>query len=180
MLDDAFLLEFKRQTEARWQAEQLDATLYGFQMQRGTRWNPGLTNAEIAGYEAALNLRFPDDLKRLLRVMNGTDLPTLNIYGSSGEPHRTSVGVYSYPRDLERVRQFISYVEPDRLEIAAELNGQGFVLPPTAQLMPIYSHRYVVCGDPAKSPVLSIMGTDAIVYGASLRSYLLTEFMGKP
>lgn len=48
--------------------------------------------------------------------------------------------------------------------------------------MPIYIHRYVVCtSDPGNSVVLSIKdGSDAIVYGNSLREYLEREFLVKP
>ena len=39
MLDDQFLLEFKRKTEAHWQSTEINPNLFGFQFQRGTRWN---------------------------------------------------------------------------------------------------------------------------------------------
>jgi hypothetical protein len=44
---------------------------------------------------------------------------------------------------------------------------------PCPQLIPIYAHRYVI-GDDSQW-VLSIVGGDAIVYGADLRGYLLAE-----
>ena len=71
-----------------------------------------------------------------MRELNGTDLPTLNLYGSSGEPHRKSVGVYSYPRDIEIVKQRIEETHANRAEIAADLAGQGFELPVEATLVP--------------------------------------------
>jgi len=39
--------------------------------------------------------------------MNGTDKPALNVYGNSGQPRRESVGVYSYPRDVEIVKRLM-------------------------------------------------------------------------
>jgi hypothetical protein len=44
---------------------------------------------------------------------------------------------------------------------------------PSPQLIPIFGHRYVVADD--SQWVLSIVGSDAIVYGEDLRDYLLIE-----
>jgi hypothetical protein len=111
--------------------------------------------------------------------MNGTDQETLNIYGSSGEQSRRSVGVYSYPRDIELVRRHIAHISPHLDEISADL-APGYELPPDAGLVPIYAHRFVVCGpDPESSVVLSIVvnDVDVIVYGPSLEEYLQREFL---
>lgn len=181
MLDGDFLRGFKQATETKWLKKSINPAIYGFQFQQGTRWNPGLSDDLIADYESALRVRFPHDLKAFLREMNGTDLPTLNVYGFCGEPHRNSVGVYSYPRDIEIVKQRIERISSSRTEIAADLAEQGFELLPEANLVPIYSHRYVVCSSNLDSSVvLSIVvrGVDAIVYGNSLREYLEEEFLG--
>ena len=179
MLSSEFLAYFKDVTETQWRNQQLNPTLFGFQFQQGTRWNPGLTDAEIASYEAILGLRFPDDFRSFLRVMNGTDIPTLNIYGYSGEPSRQSVGVYAYPRDMELVKRRIEEARDWRPEVAATMAEQGFDLAADAGLAPIYIHRFVVCtSDLNSSPVLSIYdGSDAIVYGSSLKEYLEREFL---
>jgi hypothetical protein len=95
MLNSDFLAEFKRATEANWSRRSINPILYGFQFQQGTRWNPGLSDELIREYEHVLKVRFNNDLRAFLRAMNGTDLPTLNVYGSCGEPHGKSVGVYS-------------------------------------------------------------------------------------
>jgi hypothetical protein len=181
MLSRDFLAEFKRATEEKWSQQSINPTTYGFQFQRGTCWNPGLSDDNIAEYENALGVRFPHDFRAFLRAMNGTDLPTLNIYGYSGEPPRTSVGVYSYPRDLEVVRQRIEDFRESRDEIAADLRGQGFDLSTQDHLVPIYGHRYVVCtSNLDRSVVLSIVvhSTDAIVYANLLQGYLEHEFLG--
>ncbi len=112
--------------------------------------------------------------------MNGTDQETLNIYGYSGEPSRRSVGVYAYPRDIEIVRGHIQHISPHLDEISADLASEGYELPPGAGLVPIYGHRFVVCGpDPESSAVLSIVvdSVDVIIYGRSLEEYLLREFL---
>jgi len=180
MLTDDFLAELKRRTLAKWRVQEIKPDLYGFQFQRGTCWNAGLRDDEIAEYERAVQARFPNDLKRFLRAMNGTDLPTLNVYGSSGEPPRTSQGVYSFPRDVEEIRRRTTAIYSAQAELIADLAEQGFVLPIDARLIPIYDHRYVVCtSDINCSTVLSIVlnDIDAIVYANSLREYLEREFL---
>lgn len=181
MLSGEFLAELRRRTEAKWHDLALDPHAYGHQVQNGTRWNPGLSEEQIAAYEAVLCVRFSRDFRELLRAMNGTDLPTLNVYGSCGVPPHQSVGVYSYPRDLERVQSMIERVQTDRMTLTNTMAAQGYDLPVTVDLVPIYAHRYVVCSsDPDNSAVLSIQDAeDAIVYGNSLQEYLEREFLAK-
>lgn len=179
MLDAEFLRQFKKATERAWSTAILKPDIYGFQFQPGTRWNPGLSKAEIAEYEKTVGVRFPDDFRAFLQVLNGTDLPTLNVYGGVCEPQQTS-GVYSYPRDMEIIRGRIDDMFRNRAAITADLEEQGFELSSDAGLVPIFRHRYVLCSkDPGSSAVLSIMvdSVDAIVYGDSLREYLEKEFL---
>src|SRR5579864_9330963 len=105
MLSTAFLIEFKRATETMWRDGSINPHIYGFQFQRGTRWVAGLSDGKIVEFEDCLGTRFPHDFRSFLLAMNGTDLPTLNVYGSCGEPPREGIGVYSYPRDLETVKR---------------------------------------------------------------------------
>ncbi|HTU33167.1 MAG TPA: SMI1/KNR4 family protein [Candidatus Acidoferrum sp.] len=180
MLDSDFLRGFKQATEAKWRVRSIDPTKYGFQFQPGTRWRAGLTEEEIKNFEEALAVPFPVDFRAFLREMNGTDLPTLNVYGSCGEPRRYSVGVYSYPQDIELVKQRIEDIGSSRPGIASDLAGQGFELLSEANLVPVFAHRYIVCSSNVDSSVvLSIVvhATDAIVYADSLREYLEKEFL---
>ena len=179
-ITNEFLVEFKNQTESNWQDSDINPAIYGFQFQRGTRWNEGLSENEINSYESDLGVRFPIDFKLMLHFMNGTDLPTVNVYGLCGEPYRYSVGVYAYPRDLSIVQNNIQWVVNNRDEIVESLQEQGFSLKSTDQFIPIYGHRYILCGaNIHQSTILSIMDTDAIVYGDSLKTYLIKEFLSK-
>jgi hypothetical protein len=179
MLDKNFLTHFKQKTEERWCTIEINRDIYGFQFQAGTRWNSGLSAGEIETYQDAVKIRFPNDLKMFFATMNGTDLPTVNIYGDSGTPAQKGVGVYSYPRDLEIVKMRIADVNNSRQEIRQMLAEQGCKVAYGFQLMPIYGHRYVLCtSDLASSSVLSIHGNDVIVYEDSLREYLTKEFLG--
>ena len=183
MLTREMLIEFKTLTEQRWRQRPIDPSVFGFQVQQGTRWNPGLSDLDIARYESSLGTRFPNDFRAFLRVMNGTDLPTLNVYGESGEPHRTSIGVYSFPADLEAVQQRMEDIRQSRTEIENDLRKQGFELSPEDRLVPVSGHRYVVCSSNLDlSMVLSVVvrSVDATVYANSLREYLQQEFLGRP
>lgn len=174
----ADLARFKERTEASWANAELEPRVFGYQIQRGTRWNPGLSTGEIDAYERALGVVFPAAFRGMLTLMNGTDLPAINLYGSSGIAPAEWVGVYAYPRDLELVRTLMALVAADRAEITDVLASQGFTLPPDAGLVPVYEHRFLVCdGDLPSAPVLSIRGPDAIVYGSDLLTYLRTEFL---
>jgi len=179
MLDSEFLIKFRRDTESIWRDRPINPHVYGFQFQPGTRWNPGLSDDEIAEFEDVLSTKFPIDFRTFLRSMNGTDLPTLNVYGYCGEPPRHSVGVYSYPRDLEIVRGLIEDVSKERVELMATMAGEGFALQASAALVPIYGRRYLVCTPSVdRSVVLSTDGSDdAIVYGNTLKEYLQREFL---
>jgi hypothetical protein len=182
MLTDKFLSEFKRATEARWSILALDPRIFGFQFQPGTRWLQGLSEEQLSAYERELGARFPDDFRSFLRKVNGTDLPTRNIYGSDGTPAREGVGVYSFPRDLALVRRLTRDIDGRRAEIASTLALQGSELAADAKLVPIYGDRYVVCSaNPTQSVVLSIVvdAVDAVVYGDSLQEYLEREFLGR-
>jgi len=143
MLTEDFLRDFKRSTEDYWRRTSINSAVYGFQFQPGTRWNPGLSVDETGEYEHALGVYFPNDFRAFLRVANGTDIPTLNVYGYCGEPLRESVGVYSYPRDLAEVRRRIKDVEVDREQLVVTMAEQGFDLAPKDSLVPI-------CGPPLR------------------------------
>lgn len=177
MLTQDFILDFKKSTEARWRNHEIDPGLYGFQIRKGTRWNPGLSEHQISQFERDLGFSFSPDIRLFLVHLNGTDKPTLNVYGNCGEPHREGVGVYSYPKDFAQVKERLSDVAEDWSDLGSLLAEVGLGKK-TANLLPFYSHRYAVCGnDFPGTPVLSIHGSDAIVYGRDFREYLQKEFL---
>lgn len=179
MISADFLTRFKQTTEEQWSKCSIDQTVYGFQFQRGTHWSPGLSDEKIVEYEGILKITFPNDFKVFLRHVNGTNLQMLNVYGQCGEPHRQSVGVYSYPRDIEIIRQRIEHLRDWRTDLVKTLAEQDFALNDGAALVPIFGHRYVVCTSNLDcSVVLSIADAlDANVYGNSLQEFLEKEFL---
>jgi hypothetical protein len=180
VLTREFLKEFRRKCELSWSRSALRPEIYGFQFQAGTRWSPGLSESEIAEYERAIGFRCPEDFKTMLREMNGTDLPTVNIFGSSGHPRMTSVGVYSFPRDLDFVRSRIEDVRQCRPQIRADLAEQNFELLESAKLVADFQTSVRSLHSCRKlQRVLSILAQepDAIVYADSLQEYLVKEFL---
>jgi hypothetical protein len=182
MLTSEFLAEFKRVTEAHWHDRQIIPHIYGFQFQQSTRWNPGLSDEKIAEYENVLGVHFPYDFRAFLRAMNGTDLPTLNIYGYRPEPPHTSAGVYSYPRDIELIKELIEEVLEYRDALTTTLAAENFDLTTAISLVPVYEHRYLVCTAALSgSVVLSLNSVEeAAVYATSLQEYLQREFILDP
>ena len=178
--DGVFLAELKTKTEAKRAAEDvINPTVYGFQFQQGTKWNPALSPDEIKEYEDAINARFTNDFRAMLRHVNGTDIPNLNVYGNTGAPHTTAFTLYAFRRDLHIVKERIAAFGVNRDEIAEVLlEYEQFTLACDAVLLPIYGHRYLVCaGNRTQSRVLSIVGTDVITYGLNLQSFLIREFL---
>jgi hypothetical protein len=141
--------------------------------------NSGLSDKEISDYESALGVMFSRVLKEFVSQLNGTDLPTVNIYGNCGVPKRESVGVYCYPRDLELQNDLLKGVIKSRLKVIGTLSEQGFELTQDADLVPIYGHRYVVCIPKVDENVVLSIATpdDAIVYATFLEEYLIKEFL---
>jgi len=109
--------------------------------------------------------------------MNGTDTPTIDVRGNSGEVARFGLGFYAYPRDIELVLELMKSAGEDRAQLLATLAEEGIDLPDTARLVPIFAHRYVACIPGSEtSMVLSIWDpSDAILYGRTLEKYLYKE-----
>jgi hypothetical protein len=108
---EEFFAWLKPESERYWSSLQINPSSYGFQIQPGTKWRPGLSDAQIEQYQSEIGFHFPAGVRAYLRHMNGTDLPTVNVYGSSGTPHAFGPGFYSYPDDLTRIKDILLVVE---------------------------------------------------------------------
>lgn len=169
----AFFSWLKRASEAHWETIQPDPVIYGFQVQPGTKWNPGLDDRTIQQYERDMGFAFPPVFKDYLRVMNGTDTPAINIYGSSGVPHARAPAYYAYPADLEVVKDMIAWVYEENDTSEAEVIREGY-----PHVMPIVSHRFLVMDGCTGNPVLSMHGNDIIPYAVDLQHFLAGEILG--
>ncbi len=100
-----------QQSEQLWESQILNPHIYGFQIGAGTKWLPGLSQSEIVEFEQTRGFEFPQIYRDYLSCMNGTDKPGKNIYGSRTDiGHTFYPGFYSYPRDLEQIKENIRWI----------------------------------------------------------------------
>lgn len=167
---DKFFPWLKEISERHWETIELNRIIFGFQIQKATKWLPGLSDGEIAEYEKEIDLSFPETYKLYLGQMNGTDRPTINIYGECGEPYAYSSGYYSYPRDLPIVKEKIKWTSDD-FGVTPDFIKENRI----PRIMPIVDHRFLVMDHCAAAPVLSMHGRDSIFYAPSLESFLVND-----
>ena len=168
--------ELKRCTEKSWEHAEIDPDCWGYQIVAGTRWNPGLSEHEINQLQHRLGFAFPSDYIEMLRTFNGFDRDCVDVRGGE-EPSRHRRSFYKYPDDLLSQTWLLEDLETHRAIVNAVLEGEGFDSADVVGFIPIYGHRALVAfTDPTLSPVLSVVGSDAIIYGQDLQSYFRHEF----
>jgi hypothetical protein len=167
-----FFSRMKVDSERLWQNATLRSDIYGFQTQSGTKWLPGLKEVEIDAFEKDLGFRFPRIYRDFLARMNGTDKQTINIFGESGNAYTYSVGYYSYPRDLVRVKELIAWVY-DAFRVAEE-DVRVQAIP---HILPVVSHRFLIVDNCPSNPILSMHGDDVIVYARDLPTFLVNDIL---
>lgn len=102
-----FMPWFKDHSERHFATLEVDKKAYGLQHQKGTTWRPGLTEDELLAFQREVGFDFPAELCAFYRVMNGTDLPGVNIYGEEGLPYTYAPIYFSYPEHLPQIQQAI-------------------------------------------------------------------------
>lgn len=194
---------FREKTEATWATYETrpfkllqDDQMGGTDWQRGTRWNGGFSEADIQAFEKEWSIQFPPDYRLYLKVLGAPDRPCFAVWFENGDQlvageEHVLLDLRDDPAVIERKLRWpaeglLRSVEhgewwpawgekPATLqERQQKLSG---LLNQAPSLIPVYGHRYLV-GLPleAGNPVLSVMGSDIIVYGLDLPRYLQTEF----
>ena len=164
-----FFSWLKELSEKVWESVELKCGVFGFQTQKETKWLEGLLEEEIAEYEIELGFAFPELYKFYLKNMNGTDKPAINNYGDS-ETSIYAADYYSFPRDLEIVKDKIKWVYKEFLVDEEEVKREK-----VPHIIPIVGHRFLIADNCAENPVLSIYGRDAIVYAPNLQKFLIAD-----
>jgi hypothetical protein len=159
---------YKVESEKYWQDIPLDNEIFGYQIQKGTRWLPGLSNEEISAFEREMDITFPECYKIFLRVMNGTDKYAINIYGESGSPYAYRPAFYSFPRDLEYIKESLVWLFRD-FEIDHDFIKKNNIPYP----LPFEDHIFILTDNYSQNIILSIHNRDLIIRAKSLRGYLL-------
>jgi hypothetical protein len=180
-----FLGWLRETTEAAWQRVEepsLDdfrtAGFIGATWRRGTRWTGPLDDETIYQVERRFDVRFPPQYRLFLQTLHSTTPSRRGADHRTGDlaPYRAP-GFYDWLHDEQPIRAALSRVA-DTSEFAEEIDvhhgGRRWLEgAPWPRLLPIFGHRYVVADESAW--VLSIVGSDAIVYAEDLRDYLLIE-----
>ena len=101
--------------------------------------------------------------------MNGVDLPSVNIYGNSGEEKTYNQSFYSYPRDVEKIKQMIDWIHEANNVSDNKLEENGI-----SKIFPIYSHRFMLT-DTNENTILSMYGNDIIFCADNISKLLGKE-----
>jgi hypothetical protein len=182
-----FLSWLRETTEAAWRRvaepsfdDHQAAGFIGAGWRRGTRWTGPLDDDTITQVEGHFGVRFPPEHRLFLQTLHSTT-PWMRGAEYDGDELASyeAPGFYDWLGDEQRIRTAIDDVT-DTSEFAEEIDsdygGRRWLDGgPSPQLLPIFGHRYVVADD--SQWVLSIVGSDAIVYGDGLRAYLLRELV---
>jgi hypothetical protein len=157
----------KEATERRWSERA------SFQFPRHTSWRHGLDSAQIRAFESAVGYEFPAELRSMLWAINGTRAPVEQQVLQTAKVAGRAMHFYGFPDDYPAIRNRVVEACEGFGVHPAELARRGI-----PRIHPIIGRRYLVI-DGDSRPVLSLYGRDAIVCGASLRSYLLHELLGE-
>lgn len=168
-------IKFKTISEEKFKTATIEKC-WGFQIQKDTKWNDGLSINDIEELENHFGVKFPNDYVEMLKAFNGFETSQISIDPDEKNPDEFDRKCYQYPSDWEKTKCLISEVN-ENIKYAREcLSESGFDSSPIEGFVPLYGHRVlVVLKDKTKSPVLSIWGSDIIVYGKSLIEYWCNE-----
>ena len=162
-----FFVWLKESSERYWENIEIKKGIFGFQTQSKTKWLAGLSEKKIKEYEKELGFLFPEIYKLYLQNMNGTDKPAINIYGHS-ETVAYASEYYSYPRDLEIVKDKIKWIYEE-----FSINEEIVLSEKIPHIIPIVGHRFLIADNCVNNPILSIYGIDSILYAPNLESFLV-------
>jgi hypothetical protein len=136
-----------------------------------------LDDATIAAIESRYGVRFPPDYRLFLQTLHSTTPPRICTCYKYGElSAHNEPGFYDWQNDERQIRSAMCRVADTMRELPYDAQAWQTTWTnrdPKPALIPIFSHRYVVAD--GSQWILSIVDTDAIIYGDNLRDYLLRE-----
>ena len=172
--------------------------------QRGTRWLGGLTEVEIDAVERRWSIRFPPDYRLFLRMLHTVDRPQIGkLYHTSeiGIEEMVMAEAISFANwlaDDDYIEQYLNKWIREGFEFdiehhsnfwptswgtkpegtAAQQARMTEMLAQAPKMIPIHHHRFLLA-EPcvAGNPIYSIWQSDIIIYGDTLRDWLLYEFV---
>ena len=163
-----FFETVKRLSEKYWATTDINKELYGFQVQRNTKWKDGLNDNQLDDFEKSLNITFPVGLRNFYKTMNGLDKPGINVYGNDGTEHSISPVYYSYPDDIELIKDKIEWI----LE-SNNLTNERLNIDNIPKIFPVTGHRFLILDD--NKQILSMYGDDIVYWAENISKLIANE-----
>ncbi|MCW3465032.1 hypothetical protein [Chitinophaga nivalis] len=198
-----FLYWVKERTESFWRTDPADTTL-DFKCEpwiHGAKWQ-GLTDTEIDQIEKKYAIRFSPAHREFLRILHTIDRKEVMEYKETFEEDAPIQKMqrpffYNWLTDDQEIKERFEWPyetilsdilgvndtwqeawgpRPKTPEEQTTLFSQWYHTAPP--LIPITSHRFSLSApDLPDAPILSVYGSDIIVYGWNFRHYLLNELV---
>ena len=168
-----FFESIKTESEKFWANTLPVKNIYGFQIQKDTKWRPGLDDKEIKEFETSLGFTFPKSLRNFYKTMNGVTKQGINIYGSDGTTPVFRSMFYSYPADIQLIKQQIDWVYEATSVKKADLDSLE-----VSRILPVFQHRFMLIDIP-DNPILSMYGDDIIYWADNLSKLLANEIFSE-
>ncbi len=165
----------------------------------GAKW-VGLSLKEIDEIEIKYSVKFSNDHREFLRILHTIDRKEKIVHSETFEEDSKTIVeerpfFYNWIKDEKEISEIIKWpyetIYQDIIGVnkvwlkswgkrpKSEIEIKNIFTnwyEKAPKLIPIHGHRFVVSESKLKfNPVLSIWGSDIIVYGWNLRSYLLNE-----
>lgn len=173
--------EIKYKVEKKFKKIQLYNNIYGFQIQPNTKFLKGISNKEIDKMQIIFGFDFPWEYREMLLVFSNLDTPMIAINPEDELDVKYSKEnfFYNYPEDYDKSRWLTNEIEENKIEAESVLTETGFDVSQIVGYIPMHNHRaLVVFKNKYLSPVISVWGSDIIVFGNNLNEYLKNELLG--
>ncbi|MCX6311277.1 MAG: SMI1/KNR4 family protein [Bacteroidetes bacterium] len=161
--------KIKTLSEKYWNEIKLDKLLFGYQVQPKSKWKKGLSEEQLQEFEKVMGFEFPLPLRNFYLTMNGLDKPCINVYGNSGEDAAFQPIFYSFPDDLDLIKENIDWIYKKNKTDLNKLKKAK-----ASRIFPVHGHRFILIDEPG-FPILSMHAGDIIYWKDNLSKVLATE-----
>jgi hypothetical protein len=197
-----FLYWFKKRTEDFWSTSP-EIThpefIHPEDCMHGAKWI-GMPEEDIDKMEKKYNITFSPEHREFLRVLHTLDKKCYyedeDDLDENGSPKVKAYSFfYNWYTEEEKIKDMLQWpfrtilqdiMGPNKVWVkswgtkpSSDEEKEAMFLEwynKAPKLLPIYGHRFVVSGiDMPDRPILSVWGSDTIIYGWNLRHYLLNE-----
>ena len=103
--------------------------------------------------------------------MNGLTKPGINVYGGSGTLPTFRPVFYSYPDDVQLIREQIDIIYEATSVNKEDLQGLN-----VSRIFPVFQHRFILIDIPG-NPILSMKGDDIIYWTDNISKLLANELL---